>query len=193
MKKLKWVAALPLCFALSGCAAAVVGGVAAGGAITYIAVKRKGQTDPFQDLSLSSKVHKTIKAINPLLVEQLSYLIRNNRILIAGPVKSPEEHLSLITALWQIDGIKDVYDCVHVGKLEDHSTKDAFLHTNVKSLLMTRRGISSANYDVMVLNGAIYILGHADTVQEKRKVETLMKNAYRARKVTLAISLGPRV
>jgi osmotically-inducible protein OsmY len=158
-----------MCSVASGCAAVVVGGVAAG-ATTGVAVA----TDPrssdgvFDDQSLKRKVNDAINATIPgNSVEVTSY---NQVVLLTGQVISSDNKSKAEAMALQVPGVKNVYNYIEVGKSQSASqtSKDAYLTSAIKSNMLFSKGVSSNDVKVVTTNSVVYLMGDVDSYQAKK-------------------------
>ena len=191
LKTFMMIGALTL---LGGCAAVAVTGIAAGSVVGVVALQERGISGTLADMNLSSEVHKKLLALNPKYADNITYIARDNRVLIAGYVATAEEHINIIKSIWGIEKIRDVYDSLKVGRVPiENQYSDTAAITNAKGILLKTRGVNSLNYSITSWYGDVYVMGYATTELEKKKVEAALKKSSKARSVTLAIYVGEGV
>jgi len=154
---------------LDGCAAAVVGGVAAG-ATTGAAVA----TDPrsgggvVDDQKLRGSVKDALDAMIPgNSIEVTSY---SQKVLLTGQVISEDNKVKAEKVAGEVPGVKKVYDYITVGASQStgQSSKDAYLTSAVKSKLLVTKGVSSNDVKVVTTDSVVYLMGMVDPYQAKK-------------------------
>ncbi|MDD3265571.1 MAG: BON domain-containing protein [Burkholderiales bacterium] len=168
---LKLTAVIALSSSMFGCAAAVVGGVAAG-ATTGVAVAEdpRSSSGVFDDQGLRSKVSDAVTATVPGNIEVTSY---NARILLSGQVSNAEGKSKAEAMAKQVPGVKSVYNYLEVGKNQSatQSSKDAYITSAVKSKLLFTKNVDSNDVKVVTTNGVVYLLGMVDEYQANKMTE----------------------
>lgn len=194
MNTLKTIAISLSALTLSGCAGLVVAGVA-GGTVGTIAMQDGGVSGFISDKKLSSDIYKVADKILGDHINDITYLVHEGRVLIGGHLPTAETHLNLITELWKVKGVFDVYDKLEVGKAPDVSKyrSDTALTSRARSVLLRTKSVSSLNYSITTLNATIYVLGVAQSELEKKLVEAALKNVSGARKAVVAICTIPAI
>lgn len=170
-KLLKLATVVALSSGIFGCAAAVVGGAAAG-ATTGVAVAEdpRGGSGVFDDQSLRSKVSDAVSATVPGNVEVTSY---NARILLSGQVPNADGKEKAEAMAKQVPGVKLVYNYLEIGKSQSasQSSKDAYITSAVKSKLLFTKNVDSNDVKVVTTNGVVYLLGMVDEYQANKMTQ----------------------
>ncbi len=156
-------------YLLSGCAAVVVGGVAAGATSgAAVATDPRSSSGVFDDQGLKNKVKDSLDAMIPgNSIEVTSY---NQNILLTGQVIDAENKAKAVTVTKQVVGVKKIYDYIEVGATQSASqtSKDAYLTSVVKSNLLVSKGVDSNNVKVVTTNSIVYLMGLVDKEQAKK-------------------------
>ena len=156
-------------YLLSGCAAVVVGGVAAGATSgAAVATDPRSSSGVFDDQGLKNKVKDSLDAMIPgNSIEVTSY---NQNILLTGQVIDTENKGKAVTVTKQVVGVKKIYDYIEVGATQSASqtSKDAYLTSVVKSNLLVSKGVDSNNVKVVTTNSIVYLMGLVDKEQAKK-------------------------
>ena len=71
-------------------------------------------------------------------------------VLLAGNIQNQEKRLELIKKVWEIDGVKEIYNELEIGPQISFSekTEDFIFETKIKNRLLLEPGIYSNNYSV---------------------------------------------
>lgn len=171
IKLLKLTAVLALTSGMFGCAAAVVGGAAAG-VTTGVAVAEdpRSSSGVFDDQSLRSKVSDAVGATVSGNVEVTSY---NARVLLAGQVPNIEAKEKASAMARQVPGVKGVYNYLEVGKNQSatQSSKDTYITSAVKSKLLFTKSVDSNDVKVVTTDGVVYLMGMVDEYQANKMTQ----------------------
>lgn len=173
-KKLKFGILIALCLSsMYGCAAVVVGGVAAGATTgAAVAADPRSSNGVFDDQSLRGKVSDAINAMIPgNNVEVTSY---NNAILLTGQVISQDNKAKAESVAMQVPGVRKIYNYIEVGVSQSASqtSKDAYLTSAIKSNMLFSKGVSSNDVKVVTTNGVVYLMGLVDQYQAKKMAKS---------------------
>ncbi len=136
-----------------------IAGAAAGGAVLY---DQRDQGTILNDLQLTSKAKKAfINAPEFKKQSSLHFHSYNQNLLITGQV-SNIELLNRIDEIGQnITQAKTVYNQAHVTgrKIQPSSTKDTWITTKVKTMLLAEKGLRSNDFKVVTENNVVYLMG----------------------------------
>lgn len=88
-------------------------------------------------------------------------------ILLVGEVPKAELKDRAATIAAQVSGVKTVYNQLVIGSPISAATKtkDTWITTQVKSVLLVTSGVPSANIKVVTENGIVYLMGILTRVQ----------------------------
>ncbi len=154
-----------------GCAAAVVGGAAAGAtAGVAVAEDPRSSSGVFDDQELRRKVSDAVTATVPGNIEVTSY---NARILLSGQVSNAEAKDKAEAMAKQVPGVKLVYNYLEIGKNQSatQSSKDTYITSAVKSKLLFTKNVDSNDVKVVTTNGIVYLLGMVDEYQANKMTQ----------------------
>lgn len=154
---------------LNGCAAVVVGGVAAGATSgAAVAADPRSADGVVSDQKLRGKVEDVINAAIPENnVEVTSY---DHNILLTGQVNTEDDKTKAETVAKDAAGVKKIYNYITVGHKQSASqtSKDSYLTSAVKSNLLVSKGVNSNDVKVVTTNGVVYLMGMIDPYQAKK-------------------------
>lgn len=143
---------------LSSCAAAVIGGTAAGTGVA-IGTDDRGTKSVFDDQSLGNRAKDIATAIN----SKGSYTISsyNGIILLAGQVPTQSDKDKIYSSVQNMSGIKGVANYLEVGKNQSMGqiSKDVYLTSSAKSRLIAQKDVNTNNIKVVTCNGVVYLMG----------------------------------
>lgn len=191
MKKTLFIAFI--CFALQGCAAAILGGTVATGIAVHdhraIAIR-------YQDEQIISASYKKIDADAALDTEH-EKLFNKSRIvitsfdrtvLILGQVPN-EEYKNQITALvTKVKDIRKIYNQLTIGAPSTLSERnmDAWITAKVRTQLLSAKKLQSTRFKIITERQYVYLVGRAPRMQAELAADAA-RRVEGVRKVILAI------
>ena len=138
---------------------------------------------------LDTKLNVAIR--NKLAKKDLKYLLDIELTVFEGIVllngALPQTALidEVVEAVWQTDGVKQVYNYIRVGTPPALSVvnEDAAVSAKIRYELSLTKGISSVNYKITMENGTIYLMGISKDETELKKVIAIIKNTVGVTKI----------
>jgi len=167
----KLAAVISLTLLLQACAAAVVAG---GASAVTSASDRRTLGSQIDDSSIVVKAERALEA-NKTLDEQAHINVNsyNGILLLTGQAPS-QEMVDTATQLVQgIQGIKDVQNQIRIGNPISFTTRsrDSWITTRVKSLLVADKEISALNIKVITESGEVFLMGLVSSTEADKAVE----------------------
>lgn len=168
---LKLTAIISLTLLLQACAAAVVAG---GASAVTSASDRRTLGSQIDDSSIVVKAERALEE-NKTLEERAHINVNsyNGILLLTGQAPS-QELVELATSLVQpIQGVKDVQNQIRVGNPISFTTRsrDSWITTRVKSMLVGDKEISALNIKVVTENGEVFLMGLVSSTEADKAVE----------------------
>lgn len=127
-----------------------------------------GLDDQSADLTLKRKL-LTDRMYN---YSDVDITVFEGRLLLTGTVKSTEARNSLAAKAQSIPTVSEVLNEVTIGKKTGfrRGTQDAVIDERLGAAIFADNGIVSANYQIAVSGGTIYLLGVAQGPEELARV-----------------------
>ncbi|WP_240652889.1 division/outer membrane stress-associated lipid-binding lipoprotein [Rheinheimera riviphila] len=168
---IKLAAVISLTMLLQACAAAVVAG---GASAVTSASDRRTLGSQIDDSSIVVKAERALEA-NKTLDEQAHINVNsyNGILLLTGQAPS-QDMLDTANQLVQgIQGVKDVQNQIRVGNPISFTTRsrDSWITTRVKSLLVADKEISALNIKVITESGEVFLMGLVSSTEADKAVE----------------------
>ena len=103
--------------------------------------------------------------------------VYEGRVMLTGAVKSDFNRRRIETLAKGIPGIQVIYNDVQITKIGGfkNTANDVWIRAKIRSQLLAENGIKSANYQIRVINSAVYLLGRSLSHLELNKVLTIAK------------------
>ena len=170
------------------CTTAVLGWHGGGGRIDH----REGLTTSVNDAAIVTKIKDRFIQSNFSLVTAVDVSVNDGSVLMTGKVKTPEEKVEATRVAWEIKGVREVVNELHVSdtsSLKDLA-KDLAASATLRGRLIADTGISSLNFNIDVVNGTIYLSGIAADAAEINRVIAHAQEVRFTRKVVNYIMLS---
>jgi osmotically-inducible protein OsmY len=175
MKKLLVPILIP--FVLSGCVAAVVASGAAGGAAaTSVIYDKRSVTTISNDDKLASLIQQRLDA-NEILSKKCRLVVTayNDWVILLGEAPTDELKQEALDTIKTTAGIKRLYDEIQIQAPIGlgQQTKDAWITTQAKSVLLATKGLNSVGIKIITENGVVYLVGLISPEQARIAVNAL--------------------
>ncbi len=183
--------ALPI--ALGGCAAAIVGGIAAAGGAGYAANQERGVSGTVDDFALKTNIQNAWIKANPNMQADFSVTAYQGRVLLTGFAPDPEIKAQAAQIAGEVKGVRTVYNEIEVGPPEGawNSTKDAWITSRLKSDFVFDGKIRSVNYTIETVNKSVYLIGSARSQAELDQATSLARNVSGVKRVVSYVDIRP--
>ena len=155
----------------------------------------RGFSASVDDTLLMTKVIAKISGIELKNFTDITVSVSHGHVLLAGNVESQTKRLELIREVWKIEGVKNVYNEMSLGSSPTLSERadDLLFETRVKNRLLFKSGVYSNNYSVDVVNGNVYVMGTASSLDEKTKLENFLNEMKDIKKLITIVYLPKEI
>ena len=169
---------------LSGCASAIIGGVATIGVAT---VQERSVKDAAIDLKLELQIQEALlrSDIEKLFINVDIHIVEQ-RVLLIGNVSSQELRDKAARIVWETSPkIKEVLNEITIGNKSSlvSEAKDARISLSLSGLLIADTEVSDINFSHSVSKQVIYLMGIASNEIELDKVIYHARTVKGAKKV----------
>jgi osmotically-inducible protein OsmY len=187
------VLALALPLAVSGCAAAIIGGIAAAGGAGYAANQERGVGGTVDDFTLKTNIQNAWIKENPNMQADFSVTAYQGRVLLTGVAPNPEIKAQAAQIAGSVPGVRTVYNEIEVGPAEGawDSTKDAWITSRVKSGMVFDGDVRSVNYSIKTVNKSVYLIGSARSQSELDQATNVARNVSGVKRVVSYVEVRP--
>jgi len=159
---------------LGGCAAAVIGGMAAAGGAGYQAAQERGVNGTFDDMQMQVQISNALNG----QYGTVNTTVYGGQVLLTGSSPSPQaKSQAEQVARSAAPSARAIYNEIQVGPNEDamQIAKDDWISARVRSDLVFNADIRSGNYTIETDHGAVYLLGSARSQGELEKATQLAR------------------
>ena len=174
-------------FLANSCAIVSTAGSLVGSAST----STRGFSGTIEDSYLMTKIVSKITLMKLSNFSNITVSVVNGRVLIAGNVQNQKKRLELIKKVWEVGGVKEIFNEIEIGVDRSFSEKaeDFIFETKVENRLLLEPGIYTNNYSIDVVNKKVYVMGTSKTIEEKSLIENYLEEMREIKKLTTIISL----
>lgn len=182
--KIRSIIFLLISILLTGCVAAVVAGAAAAGLVVY---DRRSVVTLESDARIFHRVHKAIVSDPRFRDSRIVVSSFNRVVLLVGQTPTASLRVVAEKIAQNTPNVRRVYNEVAVGysiPLSQRS-KDSWITSQVRSLMLTKKGLESGSIHIVTENGVVYLMGIATHEQADLAVSVArqMKDVQKVVKV----------
>lgn len=158
-------------------------GVGAGAGLA--AYQERGMDGVARDLALSSRILDQYARHNHTLVANIGIEVYESRALLTGQVETEDERADAVRLAWQVDGLLDVINEIHVtsdGGVLD-TARDAWVSTQLEAKITFDEKILAINYAIETVGGTVYLIGIAQDDAELERVKNHARSISYVRRI----------
>lgn len=178
MKMLTFFVSLFCCGCLLtslGCAAAVVGGGAAGG--YAVGTDERSAGTMLDDAAITTKVKAEFVGDKSVKARNIDVDTVAGEVVLSGYVDSQQEANRAGVLAKSVPGVVRVKNELRIGsRTMGQGAEDKILGAKIKTRLIREPGIKSFNIDVDVYSGSVHVTGIVATQEQKKKVLDLIRS-----------------
>ena len=141
------------------------------------AISEKGFNSSVSDTFLFTKIKSNLIKLNLKNITKIIVVVSQGKVVLIGEVKNHTERLRIVKSIWNINGIIEVHNELLIGN--DYSiyqkTKDMLLSSKIKTILLFNKEIYTNNYEIVVFNNVVYLVGISRNLEEQIVLENKIK------------------
>jgi len=146
-------------------------GIGAGAGVA--AYQERGVDGVARDIGLSSRILDQYARHNHTLIAHIGIEVYESRALLTGHVKTQTERADAVRLAWQVDGIVDVINEIHVtpDSAMIDTARDSWISAQLEAKLTFDEKILAINYAIETVGGTVYLIGIAQNDAELERVK----------------------
>lgn len=154
--KYKVIGLIVISILLTSCVAAVVAGAAAG-----MVYDRRSAFTIEADARLFHIIHTALVKDPQLNSSRILVTSFNRVVLLVGQVEAASLRVLAEKIAQEAPGVERVYDEITVDNPTPMTqrTKDSWITSQVRSAMLTKKGLESGSIHIVTENGAVYLMG----------------------------------
>jgi osmotically-inducible protein OsmY len=150
----------------------------------------RGVKEALSDVSIKGQIEHLWFATKKDFYRELTISVNEKRVLIAGKVKSTQDHVDAIRLAWQADGVIEIIDQISIGEYSWSSyAEDAWTTLQIRNAFLFEKGLTSSHFNIFTFEGSVYLLGVADSQKELDKALTLARTIKNVKQVISYVKL----
>ncbi|UCH74984.1 MAG: BON domain-containing protein, partial [Rhodospirillales bacterium] len=117
------------------------------------------------------------------------------KVLLTGVVPNPQNRIDAARIAWQADGVAEVINEVELrdSRSLSDAARDSWITTRLRSAILFDGEIQSINYTIDTVNGAVYLMGIAQSQAELDRVVGHARNIDYVRHVVPYVRIASPV
>ncbi len=141
------------------------------------AISEKGFDKAITDAFLFAKIKSNLVKLDLKNLTNVIVIVYEGKVILIGETDNHEERLKIVKSIWQINGVKELYNELLIGNNYSiyQKTKDMFLSSKIKTVLLFNREIYTNNYEIEVFNSIVYLVGISRNLQERILLENKIR------------------
>ncbi|MBM3492230.1 MAG: BON domain-containing protein [Alphaproteobacteria bacterium] len=156
---------------LASCSApAVVGGAAT--SVALAAAQERSLGTIIDDTTIRIQINHLLLQASEKLFLAVDLEVVEGRVLLHGTVSAPDDRVEATRLAWQAQGVKEVLNELQVtdrGGVIDYA-KDTWIGAQLRAKLLGDGNVADINFNVVVVNSTVYIMGVARSQTELERV-----------------------
>ena len=141
-------------------------------------ISSKGIKTSLKDTYVKSKLLGKLSFLDLKNLTNISINVLHGTVLYTGYVENSEKRLLIIKETWKVDGVEKIINELKINNDVSLSqrTEDFIQKTKINSKLLFKSKVNSNNYGIDVVNGEVYVIGLAESLDEKNEVEKILSS-----------------
>lgn len=122
----------------------------------------------FSDLSANADLKGVLFTDRTRDYSDIDITVFEGRLMLTGTMRSEDGRKKLIENAWKANGVTQIIDEIFIGDKTPFGQgfEDTRIDQTLRARLLTSENVTSGNYKIAVSNGAIYLIGSANTQPE---------------------------
>lgn len=175
-----------LALSLASCSTPAM--LASGGATAGVAVaQERGPGAAIDDNAIAAGINQRWLSYDWRIFRDVSTSISEGRVMLTGEVARQEDKDMAAKLAWEVADVRQVYNEIEVtndGGAIDY-VRDTWISTQIKTDITFDAKIRAINYDIVTVDGTVFLLGIA---QDQDEIDRIMQYARNVRYVRGVVS-----
>lgn len=170
-----------LCLALPGCVSLVIG---AGATAGTAAMQERELGGAIDDTVIHSKIAAAFLE-NDVSLRRLSIEVHQGEVLLTGTVPNITHRVNAVRRAWQVEGVKTVINEIEIADSSDviDLARDTWITAQLRLRLTFDSKVLAINYAIETVNGAVYLMGVAQSAAELAQVRSHARELRYVRRI----------
>jgi len=156
--------------------------LAVGTASTAIAISKEERTlgEFVDDTLIKTQIKNLYFDTNENIFFNVDVEVTQGRVLLTGTVDNSDLRIDATKMAWGIDGVKTVINELQISNDDNilDFADDLIITAKIKARLLMDSELPYLNYTVETVNGIVYLIGIAQSKDERNSVVNLSKEIF---------------
>ncbi len=179
-----------LALSLASCSTPAM--LASGGATAGVAVaQERGPGAAIDDNAIAAGINQRWLSYDWRIFRDVSTSISEGRVMLTGEVARQEDKDMAAKLTWEVADVRQVYNEIEVtndGGAIDY-VRDTWISTQLKTDITFDSKIRAINYDIVTVDGIVFLLGIAQDQDEIDRIMQYARNVHYVRGVVSHVLL----
>lgn len=179
-----------LALSLASCSTPAM--LASGGATAGVAVaQERGPGAAIDDNAIAAGINQRWLSYDWRIFRDVSTSISEGRVMLTGEVARQEDKDMAAKLVWEVADVRQVYNEIEVtndGGAIDY-VRDTWISTQLKTDITFDAKIRAINYDIVTVDGIVFLLGIAQDQDEIDRITQYARNVHYVRGVVSHVLL----
>jgi hypothetical protein len=143
------------------------------------------------DTEIQTRLNVVLFEHDHVLHHRINVNVYEGRVLLTGRILTKKLQEDAIRLAWHVPGVKAVIDDTTIGEprtLLDYA-KDKWISTKLNALLFVESAVSSRNYEIVVVDGVVYLVGVCKDKKELDQIIEICRTTKHVKKVVSYVRL----
>lgn len=141
--------------------------------------------DDVSDIRISLEAKDELARTDAKLAIDVTVTVFEGEVLLTGAVPSVEAVQNALTAVWQVAGVRKVYNYIRIAEAlpMDEVAAEATVAMKIRTELGLTAGVAASNYKLILENQTVYLMGVKSSDEEYQTALTVIKNSVGVDKI----------
>ncbi len=143
------------------------------------------------DTEIQTRLNVVLFEHDHVLHHRININVYEGRVLLTGRILTKKMQEDAVRLAWQVPGVKAVIDDTIIGEPRSllEYGKDKWISTKLNTLLFVESTISSRNYEIVVVDGVVYLVGVCRDKKELDQIIEICRTTKHVKKVVSYVRL----
>lgn len=157
---------------LSGCAP--VAAVTLSASAIDVATRDKNVGGSLSDADIRTKINMMWFENCPRMHRRISVSVKDGTAFLRGSLNDKNSKLKALSLTWKVEGVTQIIDHLKVTVVKND--QDNRVEKDIYEALKNDHSLNENRFNILVIDGNVYLLGYALTENEKERVMSIAHN-----------------
>jgi osmotically-inducible protein OsmY len=143
------------------------------------------------DTEIQTRLNVVLFEHDHVLHHRININVYEGRVLLTGRILTKKMQEDAVRLAWHVPGVKTVIDDTTIGEPRSllEYAKDKWISTKLNTLLFVESTVSSRNYEIVVVDGVVYLVGVCRDKKELDQIIEICRTTKHVKKVISYVRL----